>query len=102
MLQDSTKALLMNLIQLLESAAEADWYDLIEFGKECLYEMHQMTRPSFRAYKRDGVAAKFPSNWPDSAKLNRAMPHVKAMVKAIRGRDQAAALVNGKAALAEM
>jgi len=34
--------------------------------------------------------------------MNRAMPHVKAMMSAIRRKDRATALENGKAALAEM
>src|SRR5689334_14520095 len=102
MLQDSTKTLLMTIVQSLESAGEAGWDDQIEFGKECLYEMYQMTRPSFQAYRRESSDAKWPTHLPSSVKLNRAMPHVKAMVRAIRTRDQATALASGKAALAEM
>lgn len=102
MLQESTKTLLMKVVLSLESAGEASWDDQIEFGKECLYEMHQMTRASFQAYKMETSDAKWPAHLPNSAKLNRALPHVKAMVRAIRRRDQATALVSGKAALAEL
>jgi hypothetical protein len=38
----------------------------------------------------------------DFAKLNNALPQVKAMVSAIRHRDRPAALISGKAALAAM
>jgi len=102
MLQESTKILLIKIVQSLEAAGESSWDDQIEFGKECLYEMHQMTCPSFQAYRTESADAKWPTHIPNSAKLNRAMPHVKAMVRAIRRRDQATALVSGKAALAEM
>ena len=102
MLQESTKALLIKTVQSLETAGEAGWDDHFEFGSECLYEMHQMTRRSFQAYRMDSSDAKWPAHLPDSAKLNRALPHVKLMVSAIRKRDRAKALVSGKAAIAEL
>jgi hypothetical protein len=102
MLQESTKALLIQIVHSLETSGEAGRDDQIEFGKECLYEMHQMTRPSFQAYRMASSDAKWHTHLPNSANLNRAMPHVKAMVRAIRHRDQATALISGKAALAEM
>jgi len=101
MLQESTKVLLIKIVQSLESAGDGGWDDQIEFGNECLYEMHQMTRPSYRAYKTSS-SDKWPTHIPDSATFNRAMPHVKAMVSAIRRRDRAVALISGKAALAAM
>jgi len=55
MLQESTKGLLIKIVQLLEITDEVGWDDQIEFGKECLYEMHQMTRPSYRAYRTDST-----------------------------------------------
>ena len=78
----------------------AAWDDHIESCKECLYEMHQMARTlnglppqaNGRGVLRDAMAER----------VNRALPHVKAMVVAIRQRDQAKALESGKAALAVM
>ena len=102
MLQESTKVLLIKIVQLLETADEVDWDDQGQSGRECLYEMHQMTRQGFQAYRVESKDAKWPSHLPDSSKLNRALPHVKAMVSAIRRKDRAAALLSGKAALAEM
>ena len=66
-----------------------------------LYEMHQMTRPLYRAYKTPS-SDKWPTHIPDSETLNRAMPHVRKMVIAIRHKDQTRAVESGKAALAEM
>ena len=102
MLQESTKGLLIKIVQLLETADQVDWDDQGQSGRECLYEMHQMTRPTFQAYKMDSKDSKWPLHLPDSAKLNNALPHVKAMVTAIRHRDRSAALISGKAALAAM
>ena len=102
MLQESTKGLLIKIVHLLETADEVDWDDQGQSGRECLYEMHQMTRPTFRAYKKESTGAKWPSYLPDFGKLNRALPHVKSMVSAIRHQNRSAALISGKAALAEM
>ena len=102
MLQDSTKGLLSQIVKRLGTADEVDWDDQGQSGRECLYEMHQMTRQGFQAYRVESKDAKWPSHLPDSTKLNRALPHVKAMVSAIRRKDRGAALISGKAALAEM
>jgi hypothetical protein len=102
MLQESTKTLLMKIVQSLELPGDDGWDDQMESGKECLYEMHQMTHSSFQGYRVETASAKWPAHLPTSAKLKRALPHVKAMVRAIRSKDQATALISGKAALAEI
>lgn len=102
MLQDSTKTLLLNILHSLETAGESEWDDQIELSRECLYEMHQMTRPSYHPYRAGDSDARWPPHIPRSAKLKLAMPHVKSMVSAIRRRDQATAIESGKAALAAM
>jgi hypothetical protein len=102
MLYDSTKALLHSILRSLQTGDETRWDDQTESGNACLYEMHQMSRPLYKAYKTDRLD-------PDSAaqvslpgKLKRALPHVRSMVIAIRHKDQTTALESGKAALAEM
>jgi hypothetical protein len=102
MLQDSTKGLLIKMVVSLERTGDAGWDDHAESGRECLYEMHQMTRPAFRAYRNDNAETRWRTRLPDAAKLNRAMPHVKLMVSAIRRQDRVMALASGRAALAEM
>ena len=101
MLQESTQILLVKIVHSLETSGEAGWDDQIEFGQECLYEMHQMTRPLYQAYKATS-SNRWPTQIPHSEGLHRAMPHVKAMVRAIRRSDRATAVESGKAALAEM
>jgi hypothetical protein len=101
MLYDSTKGLLQGILRSLETP-DVGWDDHIESGKQCLYEMHQMSRPLYKGYRTEGPNAKAPGLVPVSTKVTRAIPHVKLMVNAIRRKDQATALECGKAALAEM
>ncbi len=89
MLYNSTKTLLQNIVQSLETGDVAEWDDQIESLKSCLYEMHQMSRPC-RAYQ------------PVSDRMNQAVPHVKSMLSAVRRKDVSSALSSGRAALAVM
>ena len=102
MVYDSTKTLLCNIIQSLATGDEVAWDDLLELGKDCIYEMSQMTRQSYQPCRKDSANTQWPSSLPDSEKGIVAMPHVKAMVSAIRHRDQGTALESAKAALAAM
>ena len=101
MLCDSTKTLMRTILHSLDAPDQTGWDDPTEFGNECLYEMHQMTRPSYRAYRTAGLD-KWPSHVPNRAGFNGAMPHVKAMMSAIRRKDRTTAVESGNAALAEM
>lgn len=102
MIYDSTKILLQGILRSLETREGVVWDDHWESGKQCLYEMHQMSRPQYKGYRTEGQNGKAPIVVPVSTKVNRAIPHVKLMVSAIRRKDQATALECGKAALAEM
>ena len=102
MLYDSTRTLLQSIRQSLERADEAAWDDRVELGNRCLYEIHQISRASHQAYRKDDWDARWPAAIPYSEKARRAMPHVKLMMSAMRRRDQAAALESAKAALAAM
>ncbi len=102
MVYDSTKVLLRSIIQSLETADEAEWDDRLELSNECAYEMAQMARRSSQPCRENGAGAQWPADIPDSRKAIQAVPHVKAMMTAIRHRDQATALESAKAALAAM
>ncbi|MFB3829180.1 MAG: hypothetical protein ACE15B_20605 [Bryobacteraceae bacterium] len=60
-----------------------------------------MARPLYMGYTVQGIN-RVPVCVPVSERAARAIPHVKSMARAIRRRDQAAAVSSGKAALAEM
>ena len=102
MVYDSTKTLLRSIIRSLETADEAAWDDRLELGNECIYEMSQMTRQFYQPFRKDSPGTQWPSHLPDSKRAIEAMPYVKAMVSAIRHRDQTTALERAKAALAAM
>jgi hypothetical protein len=92
MLYTSTKTLLRTIVASLETAKDGSWDDQIESGKECLYEMYQMSRPGV-ASAVDRLAAQ---------KMGRAIPHVKLMLGSIRRGNRQAALHSGRAAIAEL
>jgi hypothetical protein len=102
MLYESTKSLLQSIVQSLETGDQTRWDDRTESGNACLYEMHQMCKPLYKAYKFDSLNADLagPSTIPES--LNRAIPHVRTMVIAIRHKDQTPAIASGRAALAAL
>jgi hypothetical protein len=102
MLYDSTKTLLQSILRVLETGDESRWDDQVESGNACLYEMHQMAAPMYKAYRTDSLNANSVAQTSLPEKLDRAMPHVRSMVIAIRHRDRTKALDSGKAALAEM
>jgi hypothetical protein len=101
MLYDSTKVLLRGILLSLQNSGMIGWEDQWESAGQCSYEMHQMARPLYKGYRTDPVN-KAPMLVPVSERAARAVPHVKSMVRAIRRRDQVAAVESGRAALAEM
>ena len=102
MLYDSTKGLLQSILRSLETSGEIRWDEHTESGNACLYEMHQMSRPLYKAYRTDKQNANSQAQIGFPEKLSRAMPHVRTMVIAIRHKDQTTAVESGKSALAEM
>ena len=102
MLYDSTKALLQSILQSLETGDDNRWDDQTESGNACLYEMHQMSGSLYKAYRSDNLNANSRAQSGLPERLNRAMPHVRLMVIAIRHKDRTGALAHGKAAMAEM
>lgn len=102
MLYDSTKILLVTIVQSLETTDEEAWADQIELAQECVFEMHQMNHSLSMEVGTESANKKFPAANPHCHRLNRAMPHVKSMMTAIRRRDKAAALESGRLALAQM
>jgi hypothetical protein len=101
MLYDSTRLLLRGIVLSLESPHGIGWDDQAELAGECSYEMHQMARPLYKCYKVDPLS-KLPVLVPVYERAARAVPHIKSMARAIRRKDQPAAVESGKAALAHL
>ena len=85
----------------LRDPGQDGWDDHAESVCECLYEIHQMARPLYKGYRTDAMN-RTPALVPVYERAARAIPHVKSMVRAIRRKDQVAAVESGSAALAEL
>ncbi len=100
MLYESTKIVLRSMLRSLQCPGTVEWDSQIELGRECLFEIHQMARPMYKAYRNEGANAL--ALVPVYQRASLAIPHVKSMVRAIRRKDHAGAVQYGQAALAEM
>ena len=94
-----SKNSLKSIVGWLEGTDEAGWESQIKFGEECRSDMERMARPT---YERGNRSFEGPGRDPNAPRLNRANPHLRAMLSAMRSRNRAAALEHGKAALAVM
>jgi hypothetical protein len=95
----STKNLLDSLVRSLKSEDgqdEAAWQAQTELAQACLSEMIELSQPVHGA--ANGATSRYVHR-PVQEKLNRARPHVEAMVAAMRNRDRAKALTHGETAL---
>jgi hypothetical protein len=91
----NTKSLLESALRQLntgESQADDEWQAQTEAVEICLTEMAEMSEPIVNSSR--GVESRYVHR-PAADKLNRAMPHVKAMLAAMRARDRTEALRHG-------
>jgi hypothetical protein len=86
---------LKNILDWLDGKDEAEWERQIELGEDCRSDMERLARPKYSG-ARKGSHQFGPERDPNAAKLNRAIPHVRAMLAAMRNRNRAAALEHGR------
>ena len=94
-----TKTLLESIVRRLKIEApqdDAEWQAQIDVVQDCLREMSEMSEPTINPSK--GVASRYVYR-PVADKLNRAMPHVRLMLTAMRDRDRTTALAHGETTL---
>lgn len=101
MLFESTIFLLRGIVHSIEDGDEPRWDGHLESVNQALYELHQMSHSSIPKRSADSKD-KFQAVVPMLDRSIRAIPHVKSMLKAIRQKDQAAAVESGKAAIGKM
>jgi len=101
MLFESTTTLLRSVVTSLENGGEIRWDDHLEYGNQCLYELHQMSRSTSRPSRADSDP-RFHSVALPFERAIRAIPHVKLMMKGIRTKDKSAAVEGGRGALAQL
>ena len=97
-----SKDSLKSILEWLDGTDEAGWEGQIELAEESRSDMERLARPVYRRDKAGSRSAQGPERNPDAGRLNRAIPHVRAMLGARRSRNRAAALEHCRAALAVM
>jgi len=94
------KESLRNILDWLAGADETGWERQIEIGEQCRSDMERMARPIYGRTR--GRSTLGPQRDPNAGKLDRAIPHVRAMLHALQSRNRAAALEHARAALGVM
>jgi len=92
MVFESTTRLLLKIVQSLANDFDVPWEDDLEFGRQCIYELHQMSR-------HEDVQSTLVTA---SNRALSAIPYVKLMNSSIRHRDRVVAIENGRKAIREM
>ena len=95
----STTNLLEGIIRWLKTEApqgDTEWQAQADLVQTCPLEMVEMSEPTVNP--ANGLTGRY-VNRPVADKLNRAMPHVRAMLKAMQEHNGTAALAHGEAAL---
>ena len=95
----NTKSLLESIVRWLKSELpqdESEWQAQTDLVQTCLTEMVEMSEPTVNPAK--GSGARYVHR-PVADKLNRAMPHARSMLKAMRNRDRTTALAHGETTL---
>jgi hypothetical protein len=95
----NTKSLLESIVRGLRAKPpqnEAEWQAQTELVQGCLAEMVEMSEPTVNP--STGATSRYVHR-PVADKLNRAMPHVRSMLTAMRDRDRPTALAHGETTL---
>ena len=96
----STKSLLASIVRGLNAQApqdEAEWQALTDLLQTCVAEMAEMSEP----IGRRSMGARYVHH-PVADKLNRAMPHLRSMLAAMREHDRTTALAHGETTLSRL
>src|SRR5664279_5378119 len=95
----NTKNLLESIVRGLKIEPpqnDAEWQDQTELVQACLTEMVEMSEPTVN--QSMGATSRYVHH-PVADKLNRAMPHVRSMLTAMRDRDPTTALAHDETTL---
>jgi hypothetical protein len=95
----STKTLLESVVRGLKTEPpqnDAEWQAQTELVQACLTEMVEMSEPTVNP--SIGSTSRYVHR-PVADKLNRAMPHVRSMLTAMRDHDRTTALAHGETTL---
>jgi hypothetical protein len=93
---------LRGIVQWLERTDETYWTSKTALAKNCLATMRQRAKLINDPSEPGSGSAQACVVNPDLGKLNRAIPHVEAMLYAMRGKERVKAVESGRAAVAEL
>ena len=99
MFYGNTKALLERVIRWLSAEAphgDDEWHAQTELVQTCLAEMVEMSKPNVDP--SNGARSRYVHR-PVADKLNRAIPHGRSMLTAMREHDRTTALAHGETTL---
>jgi hypothetical protein len=95
----NTKNLLESIVRGLKTQPpqdDAEWQAQTALVQGCLAEMAEMSEPTVN--QSMGATSRYVHH-PVADKLNRAMPHVRSMLTAMRDRDRTTAVAHGEVTL---
>ena len=95
----NTKNLLESIVRGLKTQPpqdDAEWQAQTDLVQGCLAEMVEMSEPTVNS--ANGTTSRYVHR-PVADKLNRAMPHVRLMLTAMREQDRTTALAHGETTL---
>src|SRR5579863_419748 len=95
----STKSLLESTLRWLKIEApqdDSEWRAQTDVVRVCLDEITAMSKPAVHPSR---LATSRYVHRPVTDKLNRAIPHARSMLLAIRNRDRITALAHGETAI---
>ena len=95
----NTKNLLESIVRGLKTQPpqdDAEWQAQTDLVQGCLAEVAEMSEPTVN--QSMGATSRYVHH-PVADKLNRAMPHVRLMLTAMRDRDRTTALAHGEVTL---
>jgi hypothetical protein len=95
----NTKTLLESIVRGLKAEPpqnDAEWQAQTDLVQACLAEMVELSEPTVNS--ANGATSRYVHR-PVADKLNRAMPHVRSMLTAMRERNRATALAHGETTL---
>src|SRR5713226_229266 len=96
----STKSLLESIVRWLKIETpldDAQWQTQTDLVQACLAEMVKMSAPTVHP----SMGTRYVHR-PIADKLNRATPHVRSMLTAMRARDRTTALAHGETTLGRL
>jgi len=94
------KADIETVVEWLEGTDETAFDHYAGFIEEAILDLKELATPKTRRDKNPSRSAELPTVLPGTTEINTALPHLRAMLNAMRRYERAISLEEGRAALA--